>query len=64
MAYVYLLQDSLPFLPISDGRELHFTHLLHFLIHVNLLFKLLDLRTQQSYRVLAVVLTGDNRGAG
>lgn len=34
---VYLFQNGLPLLGVSDSRQLHVSHLLHLLVHVDLL---------------------------
>ena len=58
----YLIQDRLPLLGVGDGRQLHVPHLLHLLVHVDLLLQLADLGAQQPHRVLPVVLTGKGGG--
>lgn len=58
----YLIQDRLSLLGVGNGRQLHVSHLLHFLVHVNLLLQLFDLGAKQPDRVLSVVLAGDGGG--
>lgn len=60
----YLFQDGLPLLTVGDSRQLHVSHLLHLLVHVDLLLEFLDLGSDESYRVVTVMLAGDGRGAG
>lgn len=56
----YLLENSLSLLGISDSGQLHVSHLLHFLIHVNLLLQLAYLGPQQSHGILPVVLPSES----
>lgn len=59
----YLLQYGLPLLGIGDSGQLHVSHLLHLLVHVDLLLQLADLGSQQSHRVLPVVLSSQSGSA-
>lgn len=59
----YLLQYGLLLLAVSDGGQLHVPHLLHLLVHVDLLLQLADLGAQESHRVLPVVLASQGGGA-
>lgn len=59
----YLLQYGLPLLGISDGGQLHVSHLFHLLVHVDLLLQLADLGSQKSHRILPVVLPSQSGGA-
>lgn len=58
----YLLEYGLPLLGVSDGGQLHVSHLLHLLVHVDLLLQLADLGSQQSHRILPVVLPSQSGG--
>lgn len=58
----YLLQYGLPLLGISHCGQLHVSHLLHLLIHIDLLLQFADLGSQQSHRVLPVVLSSQSSG--
>lgn len=60
---MYLLQDGLPLLGVRDGGQLHVSHLLHLLVHVDLLLQLADLGPQQPHRVLPVMLPSQGCGA-
>lgn len=60
---IYLIQDGLPFFGVSNRRQLHVSHFLHLLIHVDLLLQLLDFCAQQAHSVLSMVLAGDSGGA-
>lgn len=58
----YLIQDRLPFLAVSNSRQLHVSHFLHLLVHVDLLLQLLHFGTKQAHRVLSVMLAGNSGG--
>lgn len=60
----YLIQDGLPLLGVGDRGQLHVSHLLHLLVHVDLLLQFLDLGAEQSHRVVSVVLAGHGGGTG
>lgn len=60
--WTHLVQNGLPLFTVTDSWELHVSHFLHLLIHINLLLQLLYLGTQEAHSVLAVVLPGHCRG--
>lgn len=61
---VYLIQYGLLLLGVCYRGQLHFTHFLHLLVHVDLLLQLFDLCFEQLDRVLLVVLPRHRGGTG